>query len=300
MLDVIVIGAGPAGLSAALALGRARKRVLVLDAGAPRNAPSAAMHGFLGHDGTPPAEFRRHAREELAAYAEVEVREARAVSVERAGARVRVGLEGGETIEARRALLATGVVDVLPKIPGLREAWGRSAFSCPYCHGYERRDRVWGVLAIQKAIAQMAPLCRAWTADVVLFANGRTDLPPAVLRSLERAGVRVEPRPITALVGEAGELEAVELEGGTRVACGAMLLHPAVRQSDLVLFAGLVLDAEGYVKVDGDHQTSMRGVHAAGDCVGRPAKVVAAAADGAQVGAQIAEVLTLEDLGLSR
>lgn len=297
-LDVVIVGGGPAGLSAALVLGRARRTVVLIDdAPSARNGAARAVHGVLAHDGIAPAELRRIAHADLARYPTVSWLETRAIALERGGAgRVRVELADGRTHEARRVLLACGLVDALPKIPGLRERWGRDAFSCPFCHGWEARDRVWGVLALQKTMLGAVPTASAWTRDVIVFANGRTDLDPAALDALARAGARVEPRPVVALGGDGDRLEHVEVsagsEGTTRVPCGALWLRPAQRHVDLVLYAGLGLDDEGLVRVDAGHETSMRGVHACGDMAsGARPHAIEAAASGARAALDLVQIL---------
>ncbi len=145
-VDVLVVGGGPAGLSAALVLGRSRRSVLVVDAGEPRNAPADALHEFLSRDGTPPQELLEVGRAEVARYG-VDSHAGRAVSASRAGDRFRVGLDGGGTVLARRLVVSTGLVDELPQVPGLAERWGRDVLHCPYCHGWEVRDQAIGVLA---------------------------------------------------------------------------------------------------------------------------------------------------------
>jgi thioredoxin reductase len=287
-VDVAIVGGGPAGLSAATVLGRARKTVVVVDGGTARNASAPEIHGLLGHDGIAPAELRRIAWHDLARYPSVTRLDAIAVALERDGARLAVSLSSGASpLLARRVLLAPGVVDSLPKIPGLREAWGRSAFSCPYCHGWELRDRRWGVLALQKSIVKLLPLLATWTDDVLLFLHGRTDIDPSAL-----AGRRVEPRVIGSIIADDGAIRAVELEDGERIDCGALLLHPGGRQTDLVLFAGLTLDDEGLIRIDDDHQTSMRGVHACGDCAsGARPHAIFAAADGTRAAMSLVELL---------
>lgn len=291
--DVVVVGGGPAGLSAALVLGRAGKRTLVLDEGPARNASSLAVHGWIGHDGAPPAELRRRARSDLARYERVELREARASSISQEGAAVRVELASGGVVRARRALLADGVVDVLPKLPGLREVWGRDAFSCAHCHGHEHAGRAWAVLALERGVARTVLPLRAWAGSLVLLLHGRSDVPEVELAPLRAAGVRVVGAPVSRVNAEDGALVGVELEGGERVACGALFLHPARRASDLALFAGLALDARGAVRSDASGETSMRGVHVAGDAAGGRAHALSAAADGAQVAMAMVELLTM-------
>jgi len=292
--DVVVIGAGPAGLSAALMLGRAGKSTLVLDGGLGRNGSSHAMHGFLGHDGAAPEAFAARVRSELSVYPTVSLRAERASGFEREGADVRV-LHGHGSSRARRVLLATGMIDVLPKTPGLAERWGTSVFSCPYCHGHELRDRPWGVLARSRATAGWLPTCAAWTRDLTLFLDGRQDLDTDALAPLRAAHVRIEPRRVISLSGPGRGLLAVHVEGGADVPCEALVVHPAHRQSDLVLFAGLALDGEGAIAVSADRESSMRGVFVAGDARGARAKAISAAADGAEIAVFLAESLTLED-----
>jgi len=296
-VDVVIVGGGPAGLSAALVLGRARKTVvLVDDAGTARNGAAPAVHGLLGHDGIAPAELRRLGHGDLARYPDVSRVATRAVALERGAAgRVRVEVADGSAPEARRVLLACGLVDALPKIPGLRERWGGGAFSCPFCHGWEARDRVWGVLALQKAMLEAVPLADTWTKEVIVFTNARTDLDPAALAALVRGGARIEPRAVVGLAGEGDRIDHVEVSSGAgteRVACGALWLRPAQRHVDLVLYAGLALDEEGLVRVGADHETSMRGVHACGDMAsGAHPHAIEAAASGARAAVDLVPLL---------
>ena len=177
--DVIIVGGGAAGLSAALVLGRARRTVAVVDAGAPRNAPAERMHGFLSRDGMPPADLLATARGELRGYG-VELVDDQVVDVTGA---LELRLAGGRRVKARRLLLATGAVDELPDIPGARERWGRDFLHCPYCHGWEVRDRAIGVLATDPASVDHAHLLRQWSDDVVFFTHTHA------LADVERAGL---------------------------------------------------------------------------------------------------------------
>jgi thioredoxin reductase len=165
--DVAIIGGGPAGLSAALVLGRARRRVIVIDAGTPRNAAASHMQGFLSRDGTPPAAFLRAARAEVQLYG-VELVDDRVVG---ATAGFALGLSGGRTITARHLLLATGATDELPNVPGARERWGRDFLHCPYCHGWEVRGQPLGVLSTGPGSVEHAHLLRQWTDDLILFTH---------------------------------------------------------------------------------------------------------------------------------
>ncbi len=184
--DVVVVGGGAAGLSAALVLGRARRRVAVVDAGAPRNAPAAHMQGFLSRDGMPPADLLAAGRREVAGYG-VDLVEDQVVGIE-ASFYVRLG--GGAVLRARRILITTGVVDELPDIPGVHERWGRDLLHCPYCHGWEVRDQALGVLGTQPGSVQHAQLVRQWSDDVVFFLH-TYDLTSAERLQLEARGIQI-------------------------------------------------------------------------------------------------------------
>src|SRR5258708_25156794 len=204
--DVVVVGGGAAGLSAALVLGRARRRVAVVDGGAPRNAPAARMQGFLARDGTPPADLLAAGRAEVTGYGVQLIRD-QVASIE-PGFVVRLG--SGQVLNARRIVIATGVTDELPNIPGVRERWGRDLLHCPYCHGWEVRNQPLGVLGTLPGSVQHALLVRQWSEDVIFFAN-TYDSSPAELAQLEARGVQVVRGEVTRLVVDADRLTGVEL-----------------------------------------------------------------------------------------
>ena len=295
--DVVIVGGGPAGLAAALALGRARKRVLVCDAGPRRNAAAERVHNFVTRDGTPPDEFRRIAREQLKAYPSVEVRDTgvQSISGERGSFQI---VSSSDTVAARRVLLCTGMVDEAFPIEGFRELWGHSIFQCPYCHGWESQDRRWGYLAGPGNAAHFLPFTlqlRGWSRDVVLFCDSRLDVSEAERAQLEAAEVRLETATVARLVHSEGRLEAVELENGERVACDVLFAHPPQQQVPLVRSLGLALDGDGYVQVDPmRRETSLAGVFAAGDLTTRMQGAILAAAAGTQAAAIINLEVTLE------
>lgn len=263
--DVVVIGGGPAGLAAALNLGRGCKKVLLCDAGPRRNAAAEEMHGFVTRDGTPPGEFRRIGREQLAPY-DVEIRDAGVHGIECRGDGFEITLTDGSSVTCRRVLLATGMVDEIPDLPGIAELWGRSIFQCPYCHGWEVRGRTWGILANTVALLEFAIFVTGWASQVVAFTNGPLDLPPELRARLNDADVVVEPRRIRRLASTADQrLRAVELADGTAVPCDAMVMRPPQRQPPLVGRLGLALDDAGYVRVSEREETSVLGIYAAGD-----------------------------------
>src|SRR3954470_10986334 len=213
MWDCVIVGAGPAGLNAALVLGRARRRVVVLDDAQPRNYATHEMHGVLGHDGLDPAHLRARGREELAGYG-VEVVSAEVQGAEVLDAAVRVSSTRGMDV-ARTVLLATGMLDEVPDIPGFAGVWGRSAHTCPYCDGFEHRDERLAVLASGGRGEHLAILLRQWSGDVVLLSNGPPDLAVDQLARLHALGIPIVETPVVALEGDdAGRLSRVHFDDG--------------------------------------------------------------------------------------
>jgi len=296
--DVVIVGGGPGGLSAALALGRARKRVLLTDSGPRRNAAAVHLRNFVTRDGTPPAEFRRIGREQLASYPSVEVRDEPVESLSGTRGAFQLRLPSG-AVDARRVLLCTGMVDQLPPLEGFRELWGTAIFQCPYCHGWEVRDQRWGYLASAANADHFAPFAmklRGWTSDVVVFAAG-FDVPAESRALLESAGIRLETAPVSRLVAEGGRLQAVELANGTRVPRDVLFSHPPQRQVELVRAAAVELDEDGLVRVDPmKSETSVPGIYAAGDLTTRMQGAILAAAAGTRAATMINLDLSL-DLG---
>lgn len=299
LYDVVIVGGGPAGLSAALILGRARKRVLLLDAGTPRNARAHEVHGFVTRDGTPPAEFRRIAHEQLATYPSVTRVNQRVERITGELDAFELQLQEGMSVRSRRVILALGMVDMLPDLPGYRELWGRSLFQCPYCHAWEEQDKAFGFIAPGPEKLEFAAFLLGWTSDVVAFTDGCFEVPAAMREQLETVGVRIEERPIRRLVSTAvedahgGRLEAVELADGTRIAREILFVRPPQRQTTLVEAMGLTLDPNGFVQVDARQETSSPGIFAIGDMTTMMQSAMAAAAAGYQAAAMLNHDLTL-------
>jgi len=293
--DCVVVGGGAAGLSAALALGRARRRTLVVDAGRQSNLPAHGIGGLLGFDGRPPAELYATGRAELENYPTLEVRTGEITTGRADGDGFVLGLADGGEIRTRRVLLATGMDYVTPPIPGLAELWGRSAFHCPFCHGWEARDQPIAVLASGERAEHMALMMRGWTDDVVVLTNGVA----AVTGDLP-----VDEREVARLVSEAGELVAVEFTDGSRLPRRAVLVATTLRQrSDLAAQLGVAAMPPGpvladAVAVDPFHRTSVPGVFAAGDLSVSMPSVAAAIAAGSLSGAAIVQSLLADDVGL--
>jgi len=298
--EVIVVGGGAAGLSAALVLGRARRRTLVVDAGEPRNAPAAHMHGFLTRDGMPPTEFLAIGREEIARYG-VELVRDRAVDVTK-GEEFTVVLAGARTMRARRLVIATGLRDELPAVPGVAERFGRDVLHCPYCHGWEVRDRAFGVLATTPLSVHQALMVSQWSKDVTLFLHtvAESELSDDDLRRLAAAGVKVVPGEVAELVVEDDRLTGVRLADGTAHAREVLFVAPrAVPQTGLLERLGAELQETpfgAYPVIDPTGLTSVPGVWAAGNAMGFSEQVVNAAAGGYRAGATINGDLLMTDL----
>ena len=298
MIDVVVVGGGAAGLSAALVLGRSRRRTLVVDDGTPRNAPSPEAHSMFTRDGTKPAELLRIAREQLAPYDTVELRKGRVTSVSREEGHFAVRIAGDVEVETRRVLLAVGVRDVLPEIDGFSALWGRGVLHCPYCHGWEVRDEPFALYASGSVAMEMAPLLLQWSSDLLLCTGGGelADADRAILMGL---GVRMIDTPVQRLEGD-NQLERVAFADGSVEPRRALFLRPAqVLASDLPQRIGCELTEAGLIRVGSDHQTSVPGVYAAGDAATPVQQIVVAAALGAQAAMMINRDLVRADVAAS-
>ncbi len=268
MEDVVIVGGGFAGLSAALQLGRARRRVLVLDTGLPRNRFAAEAHGALGHDGRPPREILDLGRDEMRTYTSVRIEQTAALAASAEGEGFAVTLAGGGKVATRRIILAHGVTDQLPEIAGFAECWGRSVIHCPYCHGFEFADQRLGVVvATLDGVLHRARHLRDWSERLTVFTNG---LAPAAddAQRLADLGVGIERAPIMGLQQAGGRLEAVETTEG-RIALDALFWPPPVRFSSRIGEQLGCATAAGFVgpyfEVGAMQETSVPGVFAAGD-----------------------------------
>lgn len=292
--DVIVIGGGPAGLSAALTLGRCRRTVLVCDAGQVRNRHAHRMHCFLTRDGTPPAEFLALAREQLRPYTTVEVRQGLAIDVARLESGFEVLLLDGSRERCRKLLIATGVVDHLPDVPGVEAYYGTSVHHCPYCDGWEWRDQPLGIYGRGEKGVGLALMLHQWSADLVLFTDGDTELSAQQHARLARAGIAIQQARIAGLEGDAGQLEAVRLSDGRRIARRALFFNTGQHQrSALARRLGSRLTAKGGVEVGAyEESTGVPGLYIAGDAVREVQLVVVAAAEGVKAAFAINHELT--------
>lgn len=279
--DVAVIGGGAAGLSAALVLSRSRRAVVVVDAGVPRNAPAAHLHGFLSRDGQPPAELLAVGREEVTGYGGVIV-PGTVSDVARDGSEgFRVLLADGRRIQTRRLLVTTGLHDVLPAVPGLTDRWARDVLHCPYCHGHEVRDLQLGVVGGTPGAVRYAQIVRQWTHDLVYFT------PPGLLTDTEQAGLVaraigvVEGSIEQLVIDDDDRLRGVQLDDGCVVPRDALFVPPLfVPNSRLLISLGCEVDDDGWVTTDGTGRTSAPGVWAAGNVTDPRAQVITAAGAG--------------------
>jgi thioredoxin reductase len=293
--ECIIVGGGAAGLSAALVLGRARRRVLVLDAGGQSNLPAHGIGGLLGHDGLPPSELYVRARTELAAYPSVELRDLSVAAAEREDGGFVLTTEDAEALHAPRVLLAMGMDYAVPDLPGVAELWGGPVFHCPYCHGWEVRDGALAVLG-NLAAAHRALLLRRWSADVVLLTDGPAELDDDERERLARAGVPVDERPVSGVRGRAGALEAVLFADGGELARDGLLVPAPLRQrSSLAADLGAELTERGAVDADPFGRTTVPGLYAAGDVASPMPQVAGAIADGSRAAAAINDSLLAEE-----
>ncbi|MFD7292261.1 NAD(P)/FAD-dependent oxidoreductase [Streptomyces sp. NPDC059897] len=300
--DVVVVGGGTAGLSAALILGRSLRSVLVVDAGEPRNAPAAYMHGFPSRDGMPPAAFLAEVRREVTAYG-VELVRDRVTAAEPDGSgEFEVTLADGGRVHARRLIIATGLVDELPDIPGLAERWGNDVIHCPFCHGYEVRDEPIGVLYRKATGIHQALLFSSLSSDVTLFLNGadEDDLPDEHWQTLAAAGVSVVSGKVEAVEVTDDRLSGVRLEGG-RVFPRSVVVVPTVMVPRDSLLSALGARTKEtpmgpFVEVDPTGLTSVPGVWAVGNATGPAEQVVNAASAGYRAGVALHAQLLGADL----
>jgi thioredoxin reductase len=294
--DVVVIGGGAAGLSAALVLSRARRSVLVIDGGAARNAPAAHMHGFLSRDGMPPAQLLAIGRDEVTGYGAT-ILKGSVVDVAPSGtARFRVTLASGDRFSARRLLVATGLRDDLPDIPGLRERWGRDVLHCPYCHGWEVRDQRLAVIGLSPDAVRYAQIVRQWSEDVAFFIPAGT-LSDTHWAQLTARDIDVVERVVTRVRVEDDRLRGIEIDDGGFVPCAAVFVPPRLVPNNALLLAlGCAIDEDGWVATGPNGHTGVPGVWVAGNLANPRAQVITAAGEGSAAAIAVNADLVDEDV----
>ncbi len=292
--DVVIVGAGPAGLSAALNLARARRRVLVLDANRPRNAATMVSHGFITRDGVAPHELRRLAREELERYPEAELQLATVRSVARAGDGFAVEARGvngspSRAVTATSVLVATGLRERLPALPSIRAFYGLGLFSCVECDGYEHSDRPLALIGETSDLAARALLIAQWSHNLIVFTNGVGRVTAAQEAVLAERNVRIERRPIKDVAGERGLVSAMLLTDGTSIPVDGGFVRPRWDAAlDYLAELEIATDGWGLLQTDADGRTSIPGIYAAGDSTAPgPQQLIVAAGAGARTAAAI-------------
>jgi thioredoxin reductase len=298
MYDVLIVGAGPAGLNAALILGRSCRRVLVCDSGRPRNAPSRGVNGFLSRDGVDPHELRRIGREQLGAYDGVELRDGEVSDVQGVDGRFEAVLSDGTRVEARKVLLATGLEIDFPKVEGLAELYGHGVYDCPYCDGWDHRDQPIAVYGPGNRGHGFAIELLGWSRDIVLLTGGPADLKAKERQQLDRHGIRLIEDNVAAVEGGADGLERIRFDDGGTIERRALFFCPEDRRiSALAERLGCELMESGVADASEYGKTNVPGVYVAGDASRRVHFAVVAAAEGAMAGFALNNELLEEDLG---
>jgi thioredoxin reductase len=283
--DAVIVGAGPAGLSAALNLARARRRVLVLDGNRPRNSATFHAHGYLSRDGISPLELRRLGREELEAYPEASYEKTQVASVEPGF----VVTHTGGVVESSTVIIATGLRERFPALPSLRAYYGTSIHSCVECDGYGYADRPLALIGETPDLAERALLLSQWSRDLIVFTNGAAVVTEAEQARLAGLGIRVERQPVVDVAGDRGGLTGVVLADGATVPRVGAFVRPQYEPAlDYVASLPLARDSDGFVEVDDSGRTSVPGVYAAGDVTPPgPQQLIVAAGAGAKVAAAV-------------
>lgn len=293
--EVVIIGGSYAGLSAALALGRALRQVVVLDSGQPCNRQTPHSHNFLTRDGSTPATLAAVARAEVLAYPTVQLLADTAVAASGADGHFTITTAGGTVLQARKLLFATGIRDLLPALPGFAECWGISAIHCPYCHGYEYRAQPTGILANGETAAELGLLIRNWTAELTIFTNGPATLLPEQRQRLAARGVALDETPVRQLLRQGGHLTHLALADGRTAPLTALYARlPFTQHCLLPQQLGCAHSEAGYIQVDNFLKTNLPGVYAAGDATSPMRAVAAAVAAGMMAGAMLNRELIFE------
>jgi thioredoxin reductase len=296
--DVSIIGGGPAGLSAALVLGRCCKSVIIFDKGEPRNARAEKMHAFLSRDGIAPSEFLQIAREQIRIYDSVHFRTEEVVDAKRSNGKFTVRLETNELVFSRNLILATGVVDDLPKIPGIDQFYGKSVHHCPYCDGWEYRNKAVAVTGNGDKAVGLALELTGWTSAITLCTNGQFRPDEKQLRQLQALGIAVRCGAVTKLTGtDDGQIEQVHFAEGDPLIINAMFFcMPNHVRCDFAASLGCEFTSKGAIEVGDQESTPIEGLYCVGDVSSDPQYVIVAASEGAKAAIAINQKLLEENL----
>ncbi len=294
MFDAVIVGGGPAGLSAALVLGRSRRRILLCDTGSQRNAVAAEMHGFLSRDGMPPLELLAEATKQLERYPTVAVSRRSVEQIEKTDDAFLIGF-ADHAVSARRIILTTGMIEDLPPIPGLLERWGQSVFSCPYCDGWEMRDRAIAIAGDGNDLVPLAQELYQWSRQLTICGVDSSQCNLDQQAWIRETGTSTFASPVASLSGDAAL--TVHLERGNSFLCDALFTCvPLVQRSHLASDLGCAMTSRGRIEVNVDQQTSVPGVYSAGDATSHVHQVVTAAAGGTVAGVSVNNDLCAEDV----
>lgn len=293
--DFIVIGGSYAGLAAAMALGRSVRHVLVIDAGTPCNRQTPQSHNFITNDGRPPGEIGRFAREQVSAYETVRFFDGLATGIRRINPGFEVEVQSGEIYSARKLVIATGIRDILPPIPGIGECWGISVLHCPYCHGYEVRQQQTGILANGDEAFDLATLISNWTNHLTIFTNGPALFSEAQNTTLRKHGIPIIEAPIESIEHKNGYIDHILLMEGTRQPLKALYAKLPFEQQSILQSLGFEITADGYIKVDSSQRTSVPGIYACGDNAAKMRTVANAVGMGTTAGMMANKEMTEEE-----
>lgn len=293
--DVIIVGGSYAGLSAAMALGRAQRNVLIIDGGRPANRFTPHSHNFITHDGETPNEIARLAREQVEKYSTVKLMQGTVISAEKGDQEYMVALDTGTRFASAKLVFATGTIDQMPDIPGFADCWGQSVLHCPYCHGYEVRNSRTGILGNGDYAFEFCSLIYNWTHDLILFTNGPAQLTSEQKLRLDRHHIPIVESRIRTLHHEQGYLTSISFENGHTTKVSVLYARPAFTQhSNVPVELGCKLTSEGYIEIDASYRTTIPGIYACGDNVTRIRTVSNAVAMGTIAGMTVNRDLTTE------
>lgn len=287
--EIVIVGGSYAGLSTAMALGRSLRKVLVIDSGKPCNASTPHSHNFLTRDGSTPAEISSIAKNQVLVYPSVEFMDNKVESiVKESNGTFHISTSDGNTFHTQKVVLATGMKDMLPEIPGLKACWGKSVIHCPYCHGYEVHHTKTGVLANGDMGYEFSTMIQHWTDDLTIFTNGEAELSEEQKSNLAQLSIHIDERPIRKIEHVDGKIEHIEFANNSTFTLTALYAAvPSKQHSDLASELGCNLTEAGYVEVDMFQKTTVEGVYAVGDCTSPFRKVSIAVASGSICGAAL-------------